>query len=464
VPKRLATMYSGAAALLRFAPVALALCVFGGCGGGSKSSSVSIPPTTTPAPSPSSSPTAASSFGMQCGADATDCGSGGTVIWPATQAQPGMLRLVDAGTNWSTLNTANGTYDWTPLDDWLDAIEQHEPRDVSQVFIFVPCWDSSTCAAPGVAPTGTNSPPSDLTPSGSPTFNAFVTAFVQHCSPAGNCVSDIIKYYEMWNEWNLASQAFWTGTATQLYDMVAPAVAIIRQNVPKAVILSPSTTPASPTYQTDLETWLNLENTRGKLSDWVAWHLYLSTTTTTTAPPEVQWANVATNLIAAQQGVAGWASVPWANTETNWEGSNSPLAFTCPTTYSADDCTGQIVRWQLLHASNGTSSLQWFKWNQAIGSNAQYEPAYYYMMQYVEGGTFSGPCSFVLGSGNQIWTCNFKESNGTTALFVWTPTEGSTPYTVPSGYTDYKDLSGNTTTVTASSSITIGPEPIMLEQ
>jgi hypothetical protein len=460
---RSAAAYRGVAALSRLVPIAVVGFLVG-CGGGARPS----PPTSTPSgPTPSSSPTAASSFGMQCGIDdPADCqGSGATLIlWPTAQAKPGMLRLHDAGTHWAALNTNGpGQYNWTPLNNWLDLIAQHEPIDVNQVFSWAPCWAATICSAPTVEPNGTNVPPSDLTASGSPSFNNFVTAFVQHCSPAGNCVSSIIKYYEMWNEWDTSER--WAGTPLQLYQMVAPATAIIRQNVPNAVILTTSVTPASPTFDVDLATWLAIENLTGKISDWVDWHLYLSGTTTTT-PPEQQWTNFAEKFLS-QQLLSVWGNAPWANTETNFSGATN---YTClPSQYTADDCTGQIVRWQLLHASNGASSLDWYKWYQTIGNNPtnpQYETAYYYMMQYMLGGKFpSGPCTSTTdASGNHVWTCDFTESTGTTAMFIWTPNENGTSFTVPSGYIDYRDLSGNTTTVTAGAQITIGVEPFLLEQ
>jgi hypothetical protein len=453
------TVFAGITSIILF------LCFLGACGG-SQHTTVVPPPTppSVPPPAPSDSPTAASSFGFQCGLEVGACGgANGTIAWPTAQAKPGLLRLHDAGTYWSLLEPGSGQYDWTTLDNWLDTIAAHEPIDVSQVFIWVPCWDASTCSAPPVTPTGTNAPPSDLTASGSPSFNAFVTQFVQHCSPNNNCAKNIIKYYEMWNEWDL--QFHWTGTPLQLYQMLAPAVTIIRNNVPNAVILTPSaTTP------TGLTAWLELENSGGKLSDWVDWHSYLSgSNPAVTNTPEYEWQNRALNLVNAQHAVPGWQSVPWANTETNFIGESGDLPYTCPPTeYTPDDCTGQIVRWQLLHASAGASSLVWYKWNITIGSNSQYETAYYYMMQYILGGKFTALCSSVTdNSGDDIWSCPFTESNGTTAAFVWaiTPVEGnSTSYLVPSLYLDYKDLSGNTTTTSGGSSITIGPEPIMLEQ
>jgi hypothetical protein len=412
-----------------------------------------------------------SNFGFQCGiGDPQDCeGPGGTsIVWPTTQAQPGLLRLHDAGTHWATIDQGNGVYNWTALDQWLDLIAQHQPVKVIQTFTWVPCYlvGAKQCSAPPTAPSGTNVPPGDLTASGSPAFNNFVTAFVQHCSPAGNCVKDLIRGYEMWNEWDISFH--WTGTMAQVYQMVAPAVAIIRQNIPDAVILMPSTTPDSDTglgYETDFQNWLNYETSNGRISDWIDWHVYLTVTATTTNTPEVQWNTYNANYLRIQASTPGWENTPWANTETNFNGAPPPgLNYTCPSAqFNPDDCTGQIVRWQLLHDSNGGKILAWYKWNPTIGLNSQYETAYNSMMQYLAGGKFASPCSVAATPWSPTWTCNFTESNGTTALWVWTPSESGANYTVPPGYVDYRYLNGGKTSVTAGQTITISTEPIMLE-
>jgi len=141
------------------------------------------------------------------------------------------------------------------------------------------------------------------------------------------------------------------------------------------------------------------------------------------------------------------------------------LNYTCPAAqFNAYDCTGQVVRWQLLHASNGAKSVDWYKWAQTVGSNPNYDTAYHYMMQYMTGGKFGGPCTSTTNGDVPTWTCNFTESNGTTALWVWTTSEAGTSFTVPSGYVDYRDLSGGTTNVTGGQNITIGTQPFLLEQ
>src|ERR1022692_2948536 len=173
-----------------------------------------------------------SSFGFQCGTGKpTNCPN---VTWPTTIAQPGMIRLWDSQVQWHLLNPGPGVYNWRILDAYLDAIAVHQPRDAMYTFGYTPCWATKgECERAWGSPF----PPDDLTPSGSPSFNTFVTALLSHCSPAGHCVKDTIKYWELWNEAN--SPHYWSGTIPQLYQLMAPAVAMVRSKVSGAFILTP---------------------------------------------------------------------------------------------------------------------------------------------------------------------------------------------------------------------------------
>lgn len=489
--------------LVRLSAPLLILALLAGCGGGGSRASITPITPVSPPPPPTPGVVAASNFGMQCGIGTNVDGhvncTGSPITWPSAlvsaQPLPGLLRLHDAGTYWAQLNPQPGTYDFTNLDAWLDEIAAHEPIAVSQVFTWTPCWDvpapynaSPYCGIAPVAPNGTDGVPSDLTATGSPTFTSFVQAFVTHCSPNGNCVgncpsgqtcggTNLIQYYEMWNEWDLSYH--WVGTMQQVYQMVAPAVPIIKQNVTGAVIMAPSATPDSDTgkgWQCDYLNWLNYETQNGKISDWVDWHVYLSSGTGTTNTPEVQWSTYNQYYINIQQGgsvagcssgttAPGWSNTPWVNSETNF---NSSSNYECPSNYTPDDCAGQIVRWQLLHDSYGSYGAYWYFWLDTIGANPLYDPIYSQMMTYLVGGKFAGPCSFTAANGASTWTCNFTENVNTAsqklAQWVWTPSESGTTYQVPSGFVDYMDLQGNKNTVSAGQTITIGVQPFMLEQ
>lgn len=207
-------------------------------------------------------PLAVTSFGFQCVYD-TQCGDswdGGT--WITTKSQPGLVRLWTSGVEWAILETGAGTYDWTDLDVWLDLVAANQPRSVMYTFGHVPCFIAIGCHYNAKPAPWTAVPPSDLTSQGSPTFDTFVNALVNHCSPAGNCVKDYIKYWELWNEANCPG--FWAGSIDQLYSMMRPAVDIIRRHIPQAVIMNP---PPSGSDAGWVGQWLTEENTRGRLSD-----------------------------------------------------------------------------------------------------------------------------------------------------------------------------------------------------
>lgn len=452
---------SGAKFVARFIPIVLVLCLFG-CGGASPRSNI-VPP-------PNKGQINANSFGFQCATQAGGCPDNGTdYTWPTTQAQPGCIRLWDASVEWNVLNTGNGAYTWNDMDKWLDTIAGEtavHPVCAIYTFGWVPFWDAPTSGTCQTASTrGSGCPPVDLTPTGSATFDAFVTALVAHCSPNNNCVSTYIKYWELWNEPD--TPIAWTGTVQQMYQMLKPVVPIIQAGVPGAQLMGPTVSDNASSSVSWATSFLQQEVSTGVLSNIYSFHVYLQNKTPETV---ITAANGGTNngvlaQLSSDMSTSGWTQQPWWITETNFANSSQPNPYTCDTTqFSADDCTGQIVRWQLLINSNGGFNVTWYSWVPTIGSVPQYETAYYYMMQYMDGGTFPGPCTSTSNSSIQTWTCDFTEGNGTTAQWVWTPTEAGTTFTVPSGYTDYRDLTGATTAVSSGQTITITTEPIMLEQ
>jgi hypothetical protein len=379
-----------------------------------------------------------------------DCGLTGA--WISTTSQPGTVRLWSSGTEWAFLNTAAGKYDWSNLDTWLDLIAEHQPRAVIYTFGLVPCWVSSagcTGVGWGIGNNWSPSPPSDLTSSGSPAFNAFVNALTRHCSPAGHCVKDYIKYWEMWNEGNLT--AFWTGTASQLYDMFKPVIPIIRNNIPAAKI---STPPVCGGDKSWMASWMTLENTKGRLSDYYGIHVYLRDYT-----PEMRM-NVVRSMLSTKNA-NGWATSPWMNTETNFDNTT----FTCSTQFTIEDCRGQLVRWHVLQfayqgGGGGAFHVGWYNW-QSINSGG-YDTYYYTMMTWLTGATFTASCT---NNGN-VWTCPLREANGKAGLIVWNAA-GNSNYKPATEYVDYRKFNGTyggvTETISPGETTTIGLVPVMFE-
>lgn len=134
---------------------------------------------------------------------------------------------------WKDINTAAGVFNWTQLDD-IVAVFKKLFTNIIFTFGYVPTFANNTNTS-GLYP----NPPTDLTSTGSPTFNAFVTALVTR-------YKGIITHYEMWNEPN---GGYWGGTAQQLYYMLTPAYGIIKSIDGNAKVLSPGCSGTSTNVQ-----------------------------------------------------------------------------------------------------------------------------------------------------------------------------------------------------------------------
>jgi hypothetical protein len=393
-------------------------------------------------------PIEASNWGFQC-AD-IHCGTSGS--WINTTSQPGTVRLWDSGANWALLNPVSGTYDWKALDQWLDLVAENQPRAVIYTFGHVPCWIASTACSgggPGSGEAWSPSQPRDLTSNGSASFNAFVLALTQHCSAAGHCVKDYIKYWELWNE--PASPKHWAGTTNQLYEMLKPVVPIIRDHVSGAIITTPPVCGGDATW---MAAWMNLENTDTRLSDYYSIHVYLDN-----HEPETRMKMVQKMLDT--KNANGWTKTPWLNSETNF--SNYKTNYTCA--FSAAECDSQLVRWHILQyayqgGAGGAFHVGWFHWESMHVSG--YDPYYYTMMKWLVGASFTASCS----NNGTVWSCPLTEADGKEALIVWN-TAGDSNYTPATQYVDYRSFDGTyggaTHNISAGQTITINTFPVMLE-
>jgi hypothetical protein len=405
----------------------------------------------------------ANAFGFSCGNNnSSGCFTSGTYHWPTSTYVPKLWRWWDNGVYWSNINTANGTYSWGALDQLLDLVAANNAQAIYTIG-WTPFWDAPT--TPSSCQSGSHGsacPPSDLNSSGSATFNTFVTALVQHTSANGHAFATYVKYVELWNEPEDSTR--WTGTATQLYQMMAPAVTIIKANITGVKILSPPIPNVS-----GAEAWqcgyLAQEVANGIISDIYSVHGYWQNATPESKFNGTPFQNqLAPNInYSSACSASGWTKLPMWNTETNYANSSTGNPYVCLTsTYSAADCAGQPVRWQLLTMSNGFQNVDWYSWYLGVGSVTLNDTDYGYMMNYLTGGTMGSACTNPSGT---TWVCGFTEANGATAQWVWTTSEttGQT-YTVPASYKDYLDLHGGKTSVTPGNNMTITVEPVMLEQ
>ena len=419
--------------------------------------------------------------------------------WPNTvvpSVQFGGLRLWDSGTGWAEMNPSVGVCDFSHMDSWLTEAQANNV-DVLYNLGRVPNWASSnksdsSCAYADISGgDGQCDPPYDLNPDGSGTDDiwiGWVTSVVSRYKGK-------IKFYEIWNEWNIS--LFWTGTPQQLVRMTQDAYCIIEgppaggcnpnstfpsgtKLDPSAQIITPSTV-GGGTSQTSLaaaaknmDIFLNQTQAGGmgpgSFVDIIGFHCYVSTQTVGDYPiPE----NVTTvnNAVAAVNGVQG---KPLFCTEGGW-GNIADEGFSDPDLQAAF-----LARYYLLQNplpnSTSVSRVYWYAWDTTATDIALWSPtdttpaaiAYGEVYKWISGATQSGACSV----NGTVYTCTYTRGSYQ-ALAVWdsnpdtttcytagTPTCSTFP--IPSQYKLYRDLSGNETGVPGAT-ISLSAKPILLE-
>jgi hypothetical protein len=84
--------------------------------------------------------------------------------------------------------------------------------------------------------------------------------------------------------------------------------------------------------------------------------------------------------------------------------------------------------------------------------------AYKQIRNWMVGAVMTSPCS----PSGTVWNCTFTRPGGYHAVAVWNTARNSA-FTVPSGYTRYRDLAGKTRATAAGASVTIGVRPLLFE-
>lgn len=369
------------------------------------------------------------------------------------------LRLMPTDTNWGQINTANGVYDWTTLDMWLQAGKDHG-KELVFTLAFTPSWASSkpgdlTC----FNNPGSCDPPEDVNVDGTGTdqhWKDFVTAIVQH-------VGTQITYWEVWNE--PRQNVFWTGTATQLARMARDARSIILSANPNAKLLNGGT---SAFTAWEMKWWYAYAQAGGLQSaDIIAVHggVEMHPGVCGVYPQPENFPTVVSNLhtLLAQYGQS---AKPIWDTETSWGPTNQDC-FT-----NQDLQAAFLARFYLLHLSEGIKRLYWRAWIDSAGGIAtdsgqvtKAGVAYQQLYGWIVGKTLTQACS----ANGSIWTCDFTGPSGYVAEAIWdtslTCNSGgcdTIQYAVGSEYTQYRTLAGSTVKI-KSDSVPIGAKPILVE-
>ncbi|HKT90201.1 MAG TPA: hypothetical protein VJQ59_17275 [Candidatus Sulfotelmatobacter sp.] len=367
--------------------------------------------------------------------------------WP-TMTITGM-RLWDSHVAWGQINTAKGVYDWSTLDDWVSTTDSKNETLVYTVG-WTPSWASSKSGDKSCdMADGACDPPSDLNSDGTGSdqhFIDFITAAAKRETK--------ITYWEMWNTPHDIKQ--WTGTYAQLVRMTQDANTYVKKYIPSAKIISPANgqlkynyPDANCTMADKLGSFLAAGGS--KYIDIVGLHTYY-TTTVENIVPVIQ-------CYQSTMSTYNISSLPIWSTEGAW-GTDSELP-------GKTDQAGFLARLYLLLWSNGVVRHYWYDWNDqttgTLESNGNINTAgtaYKNVESWMSGRTMSTLCSE--NSSSKIWTCGLTGSNNYAAQAVW-HAGGNKSYSAPTKYVNYLDLSGNKHTISKGATVTVGVEPILLQ-
>ena len=383
--------------------------------------------------------------------------------WPSVPAAS--IRLWITGTSWGDLNPAPSVYNFSNLDVWIATAQAHNV-DVLYTFGETPAWASSSpatvCGTNG-SPNGSCAPPNDLNADGTGAnqhWKDFVTAVVTRANGK-------IKYWEIWNEPTIAG--YWTGTNQQMLRLAQDAYTIIKAIDPNALV----TTPSPSTGINGVANWMGpyLALGGGKYADIMAFQGYNWSTQAGVYPQPEAIVPLVNNLEAVLVS-NGQNTKPLWCTEGGW-GDTTGNGFVDQDMHAAF-----LARHYLLQESEGVDRYYWFAWDNGFDSlglpDGLWVPttgitlagtAYQQVENWIVGATPTAQCS---ANGN-IWTCSYTRANGYQAEAIWDTSKscangvcGTSPQSAPSQYVHYRDLSGNTTTISGGT-VPVGAKPILLE-
>jgi len=351
--------------------------------------------------------------------------------WPSVTF--GYWRVWDAGVSWPQVETARGVYDFSLLDQYVALAEQHNVK-IIYCLGNTPQWTSTDPNHVGTQELpGATAPPAN------------VQDWQDYVNTVATRYKGRIDAYEIWNEADLSG--YWTGSVSQMVQIVQTAYQTIKQADPAATVLSPSLVAGNgKQYMKDFF------NAGGvPYSDAVAYHLY-----DTQMKPEDTVGDVyePTLAIANQFGKQIW------DTEVGW----GPFG-TFPSQQAEAAFTARTL---ILQAAEGINVIVWFAWDDRgpwvhlyfVGPDFQTPTPAAIAFNQVQAWLLDSSIS-CSNTPDGTWQCPVVSSSGQHTYIVWN-TLGSASFSIPSGWQVSKvtDLTGNTEPISGGS-ISISTSPVL---
>ena len=388
---------------------------------------------------------------------------------------------------WPYIETSRGVFDFSFYDQYA-AIAPREADNVAVMDLtlgMTPGWakaDQSTCRSLPGGVIGCQAPPDNIQD-----WKDFITALVRHYD--GAPATPHIKYYEIWNEWNVqdANNGFWMGTPVQLAAMQTTACAIIHATDALSMVLTPSTVgpAATPNDQAPLalQTYFNFGGSNcpggpNNMIDGVSFHGNLGLMSLNPYPLPDEGCSVLgcngtivqiTDSYREVLKLNGLPTVPLLDTEGGFEAADIT---------DIDQRAAWLAQFYVLQAGlfNNEDQLRWVSWftwgPPGVAGNIEtanktpdpagvaYNQVYNWLF-----GRFPSACT----QNGRRWTCDVTGAAGYQAEILWDDSQTcnngactTSPQPVPSWAVKYRTLAGNSTQIT-SGTVPVGLKPIIVE-
>jgi hypothetical protein len=385
----------------------------------------------------------------------------------------GVWRTLGADLIWSQLEPCqpadetdvNDTcYSWNTSPQFDDFLQKamSNGQQVMYTAYYTPTWASQdpTDSCSKNLGMGGCRPPVDVE-SGDQHWKNFLAALYTHVHNQGGH----IKYWECWNEVDVTHE--YNGSMADLNTICKDLHDTIHSLDATAQFTTPSTTGVQGP-NSFMGQWVR--NGYAQEADIVAFHGYVCGPGILQCPFAETVVPIVQSVQSALAGTTA-ASLPMWDTEGGYPGYN--LNGQQP---PADMHAAFVARYLLLQQSASVAMVSYFGWdydNIALindpGSQAATPNlagvAWQQIYKWTVGAKYTSACQNTSGS---IWQCGLT-LNGTSYLIAWDTSQTcnsgqctTSSATVPSGFTQFDDLSGNTDQPISDGKVQVGAKPIRL--
>lgn len=397
---------------------------------------VHFAPITAPAAPPQAIP--ATFFGMHIHRAAT--GLNGQPFWPDAPFHLWRLHDVDH-LHWFSLEPAQDQWNFTLFDNAITQAERHGAR-LLYTLGQTPTWASARPTEDGAyGAKGAAAEPANL------------ADWRDYVRTVATRYKGRIHYYEIWNEADL--REFYSGDVATMVQMARDAYTILKAIDPTITVLAPSMTADFTHF-----TWLTqfLAQGGGNYYDINNVHFYIPATA---KPEEIYGRAMRTQQFLRNNGQG---HKPLWNSETGFGRTLENVLIT------GDDAVGFVARAHLVQWLAGVAHFDWYAWDNRhwvglyfveadLRTPTAAAHAYSETQKWLIGARLT-TCQIAMDA---TWLCHLIGADGNPAQIVWNP-EQTVAYRLPDDARRLRRLTGQTTTVTGGSTITIGTLPVYLER